>query len=159
MDNIVTNYATQIVTIFQNVINTYEYNEASIKRIEGELQDILHEIELTNSKDMFSGYKLYKEIRELRIERRKCKNENELLRDMYEYFKGEEAQHFKNKIQQVQGSSAKLAKIQENRTYTPKQRSDLTCTDKHPEVVKPFEELMSEFKKTKVRTEKGKLRK
>ena len=84
---------------------------------------------------------------------------NELLRDMYEYFKGEEAQHFKNKIQQVQGSSAKLAKIQENRTYTPKQRSDLTCTDKHPEVVKPFEELMSEFKKTKVRTEKGKLRK
>lgn len=159
MDNIVTNYSTQIVTIFQNVINTYEYNEDNIKRIEGELQDIFHEIELTNSKDMFSGYKLYKEIRELRIERRKCKNENELLRDMYEYFKGDQAQHFKSKIQQIQGSSTKVAKAQENRTYTPKQRNDLTCTDKHSEAVKPFEELMKEFKKTKVRTEGGKLRK
>lgn len=159
MDNIVVSYATQIVTIFQNVINTYEYNEDNIRRIEGELQDILHEIELTNSKDMFSGYKLYKEIRELRIERRKCKNENELLRDMYEYFKGDQAQHFKNKIQQVQGSSTKIANMQENRTYTPKQRNDLTCTDKHSEAVKPFEELMSEFKKTKVHMEKGKMRK
>lgn len=158
-NNIVNRYTAQIVTIFQNVIQTYEKNKNDIKRIEGELQDILHEIELTNSKDMYSGYKLYKEIRELRIERRRCKDENQLLEDMYNYLKTNQGQQFKNKIQQIQGNSAKIAKAQADRIYTPRQKTDVTIAKKHCETTPPFEELMREFKKEKIKVVNGKLRK
>jgi hypothetical protein len=157
--NIVNNYGSTIVTIFKDVIEKYEENEEIIKRIEGELNDLNHELELSPSKDMYRGYLIYKEMRELRIERRRCKNENELLHEMYDFLREQSSQKFKNKIQQIQGNSAKIAKAQESRTYTPRQRTDLTITDKHCEGNRPFEELMQDFKKNKIKIVNGKLRK
>ena len=157
--NIMNNYCSTIITIYQNVIQNYERDIDDIKRIEGELNDIMHEIELTNSKDMYHGYLLYKQIRELRIERRRCKEEVELLKDTYDYFKSQQGQAFKNKIQQLQGGAAKLREVQEHRTYTPRQRNDLTCTEQTSTAHKPFEEMLKEFNKTKVSSQKGKLRK
>lgn len=157
--NIVNNYSSTMVQIFQDVIKNYERNEERIKCIEGELNDLNHEIELTPSKNMYSGYLLYKSIRELRIERRCCKEENELLKDMYEFFKSQVGQEFKNKVQQIQGSAAKLREVQERRTYTPRQRDDLTCTNQTSTAHRPFEELLKEFKQTKVSMKNGKLRK
>ena len=153
------NYCSTIITIYQNVIQNYERDIDDIKRIEGELNDIMHEIELTNSKDMYHGYLLYKQIRELRIERRRCKEEVELLKDTYDYFNSQQGQTFKNKIQQLQGGAAKLREVQEHRTYTPRQRNDLTCTEQTSTAHKPFEEMLKEFNKTKVSSQKGKLRK
>ena len=157
--NIINNYCSTIITIYQNVIQNYERDIDDIKRIEGELNDIMHEIELTNSKDMYHGYLLYKQIRELRIERRRCKEEVELLKDTYDYFNSQQGQTFKNKIQQLQGGAAKLREVQEHRTYTPRQRNDLTCTEQTSTAHKPFEEMLKEFNKTKVSSQKGKLRK
>lgn len=159
MTNIVNNYSTTIISIYQDVIKQYERNEEDIKRIEGELSDLLHEIELSPSKDMYKGYKLYKEIRELRVERRRCKDENELLKDTYEYFKSQQGQGFKIKMQQLQGGAAKIYAKQERRTYTPRQRTDLTITDKHCEANKPFEDLLKDFNNTKVEVQKGKFKK
>lgn len=158
-NNIVNEYSTTIITIFQNVIKNYENNLDVIKQTEEELTDIEHEIELSAAKDMYKGYLLYKEIRELRLKRRCAKDENQLLKDMYDFLNTQQGQSFKNKIQQIQGAAAKIVKKQESRTYTPRRRSDLTVTDKTCEVVKPFEELMNEFKKVKVEVKKGKLRK
>ena len=157
--NIINNYCSTIITIYQNVIQNYERDLDDIKRIEGELNDIMHEIELTHSKDMYHGYLLYKQIRELRIERRRCKEEVELLKDTYDYFNSQQGQTFKNKIQQLQGGAAKLREVQEHRTYTPRQRNDLTCTEQTSTAHKPFEEMLKEFNKTKVSSQKGKLRK
>ena len=157
--NIINNYCSTIITIYQNVIQNYERDLDDIKRIEGELNDIMHEIELTNSKDMYHGYLLYKQIRELRIERRRCKEEVELLKDTYDYFNSQQGQAFKNKIQQLQGGAAKLREVQEHRTYTPRQTNDLTCTEQTSTAHKPFEEMLKEFNKTKVSSQKGKLRK
>lgn len=148
-----------MVQIFQDVVKSYERNEERIKCIEGELNDLNHEIELTPSKNMYSGYLLYKSIRELRIERRCCKEENELLKDMYEFFKSQVGQEFKHKVQQIQGNAAKLREVQERRTYTPRQRDDLTCTNQTSTAHKPFEELLKDFNKTKVSMKNGKLRK
>lgn len=148
-----------MVQIVQDVIKNYERNEDRIRCIEEELNDLNHEIELTPSKNMYSGYLLYKSIRELRIERRRCKEENELMKDMYEYFKGQQGQAFKNKIQSIQSNAAKLREVQEHRTYTPRQRGDLTCTEKTSVAHKPFEEMLKEFKETKVSMKNGKLRK
>lgn len=157
--NIVNNYSSSIVTIFQDVIKNYERNVELIKQIEDELNDINHEIELSEPKNAYQGYLLYKEIRDLRIKRRTAKEEVELLKDMYEYFKSQPGQAFKSKIQSIQGNSVKLRTMQESRTYQPRQRDDLTITEKHSDANKPFEELLAKFNETKITKQGGKLRK
>ena len=159
MANIVNNYSSTIITIYQDVIKNYERNLEIIKQTEDEINDLNHEIELSEPKDMYKGYLLYKEIRNLRIKRRTAKNENELMQDMYDYLKSPAGQTFKGKIQSIQGASAKIHSAQESRTYQPRQRSDLTITDKHSTANKPFEQMLADFNKTKVSVQNGKLRK
>ena len=159
MPNIVNNYSSTIVTIFHDVIKTYESNLDLIKSIEDELNDINHEIELSSSKDMYGGYLMYKQIKELRMRRRRAKDENQLLQDMYDYLKSPQSQTFKNKIQQIQGESSKVYDSQQRRTYKPRIRNDLTCTEETAETYKPFEELLKDFNKNKISVQNGKLRK
>ena len=73
-NNIVNQYSSTIVTIFQDVQKNYEYNLSVIKQTEDELNDLNHEIELSGPKDMYRGYLLYKNIRELRQKRREAKD-------------------------------------------------------------------------------------
>lgn len=157
-NNIVNNFASTIVTIFKDVVKTYEDNLEIIKQAEDELNDLYHEIELSNPKDMYKGYLIYKEIRDVRIRRRTAKEENELLKDMYDYFIGQNGQTFKSKIQSIQGNSVKIRNAQEQRTYQPRQRNDLTITDKHADANKPFETLLAEFNKDKAYMKNGKMR-
>lgn len=157
--NIVNNYSTTIVTIYQDVKKNYERNLEIIKQAEDELNDLYHEAELSEPKDMYKGYLIYKAIRDTRIRRRTAKEENELLKDMYDYLMSTAGQSFKSKIQSVQGASVKLRAIQESRTYQPRQRDDLTITDKHSSANKPFEQMLSEFNKNKAYMQGGKLRK
>lgn len=159
MANIVNNYSSTIVTIFQDVIKNYEMNLDIIKQCEEELNDLNHEAELSEPKDMYKGYLLYKAIRETRIRRRTAKLENELMKDMYDYFVGQQGQSFKSKIQSIQGNAIKLKTAQEQRTYQPRQRNDLTCTNKHSTANKPFEEMLKDFNRTKAKMQGGKLRK
>ena len=158
-NNIVNNYSSSIITIFKEVVKNYEMNLDIIRQTEEELNDLYHECELAEPKDMYRGYLLYKEIREARIRRRTAKEENELMKDMYEYFQSQQGQSFKSKIQSIQGNSVRKRTEQEARTYTPRQRNDLTCTDKHSMANKPFEAMLEEFKQTKVTMRGGKLRK
>ena len=159
MANIVNNYSTTIVTIFQEVARNYEEDLASIKRIENELNDISHEIELSNPKNMYDGYLLYKQIRDLRIERRRCKEEVEILKDMYDFFQSQTGQNFKTKVQSIQSSAAKLRDVQECRTYTPRQRDDLTIQNVTSTEHKSFEKMLSDFNNSKAYMKGGKLRK
>ena len=159
MANIVNNYSTTIVTIFQDVTKNYERNLEIIKQTEDELNDLYHEAELSEPKDMYKGYLVYKAIRETRIRRRTAKEENELLRDMYDYLKSPAGQSFKSKIQSIQGSAVKLRNTQESRTYQPRQRDDLTITDRHSDANKPFEQMLADFNKNKAYVQGGKLRK
>lgn len=158
-NNIVNNYGSTIVTIFKDVVKNYEMNLDVIKQAEEELNDLYHEAELAEPKDMYKGYLIYKAIRDTRIRRRTAKLENELLKDMYEYFQSQSGQAFKSKIQSIQGNAVKLQTTQEQRTYQPRQRNDLTITNQHSTANKPFEQMLSDFKKTKVTVKGGKLRK
>lgn len=158
-NNIVNNYSTTIVTIYQDVKKNYERNLEIIKQTEDELNDLYHECELADPKDMYNGWKMYRAIRDTRIRRRTAKEENELLQDMYDYLMSPAGQSFKSKIQSVQGASVKLRATQESRTYQPRQRNDLTITDKHSNANKPFEQMLKEFNQTKVTMQGGKLRK
>ena len=159
MANIVNNYCSTVVTIYQDVIKNYERDLAVIKEAEDELNDLYHEAELSSPKDMYHGYLIYKAIRETRIRRRTAKEEVELLKDMYEYLKSPAGQSFKSKMQSIQGASVKLRATQEARTYQPRQRNDLTITDKHSIMTKPFEQMLKDFSQTKVTMQSEKLRK
>jgi hypothetical protein len=158
-NNIVNNYCSTLIQIATDVVKKYESNVEIIKKTEDELNDVYHEIELGKPQDLYGGYKLYKQVKDLRMQRRQAKDENDLLKDMYEYIKSQPGQSFKSKIQSIQGSSAKVYEVQSRRTYNPRQRSDLTITNKTCEVNRPFEDLMKEFKQTKVTMQGGKLRK
>lgn len=157
--NIVNNYSSNIIQIFNDVVKKYESNLDIIKQTEDSLTDVYHEIELGRNQDMYHGYLLYKQVKDLRMQRRQAKDENDLLRDMYEYIKSQNGQSFKTKIQSIQGNSVKVYEAQSRRTYTPRQLDNLTITDKTCEVNRPFEDLLRDFKKEKVTMQKGKLRK
>lgn len=157
--NIIENYSTTMVTIYQNVIKDYERDLERIKEIEDELQDIFHEVELSPSKNMYAGYLFYKRIRELRIERRRCKEQTEIMKETYEFFKSQQGQSFKTKIQQLQGNAKKLRDVQEKRTYKPRQRDDLTIEGMTSSEHASFEDMMKEFNKNKAYMKSGKLRK
>lgn len=158
-NNIVNNYSSTIIQIWTDVIKKYESNIEVIKQTEAELNDLYHECEFAESKDLYGGWKLYRAIHDTRNRRRVAKNENELLKDMYEYAKSQAGQQFKSKIQSIQGNSVKVYEAQSRRTYTPRQRSDLTITGKTCEANKPFEQMLKEFNQTKITVQNGKLRK
>lgn len=159
-NNITEQYSTTILHIFDAVVKQYENNEEIIKQSEGEIQDLLHEIELGSDRDMYKGYLLYKEIREVRRKRREAKDTNRLLQDMYDFFLDQKGMAFKKKVQQLQGNSVKTYEVQQRRTYTPRQRTDLTIANNHNATPKDFEEMVAEFnRKNKITREKGKLRK
>jgi hypothetical protein len=159
MANIVNNFSTNIITIFQEVVKNYERNLVIIKEAEDELNDLSHEIELSSPKDMYKGYLAYKAIRETRIRRRTAKEENEILKDMYDYFQSQQGQAFKSKIQSIQSNSMKLRAVQESRTYQPRQRDDLTIVAKHSTENKAFEDMIKDFNKSKAYMKNGKMRK
>lgn len=159
MSNIVVDYSTNIIDIFKDVVKRYQTNLEIIKQTEDELNDINHEIELSSPKDMYNGYLMYKTLRELRIRRRQAKDENDVLYEMYCYITSQNGIEVKTKMQKLQGHAVDTERKLNNRSYCPRQRSDLTITDVSPVSNKPFEQLMKEFKETKVTTKNGKLRK
>lgn len=159
MPNIVGEYSTTIIDIFKDVATRYENNLEIIKQTEDEINDINHEIELSSPKDMYHGYLMYKTLRDLRVRRRQAKDENDILSEMYFYITSQTGVEVKAKMQKLQGHSVDKERKQNNRSYCPRQRSDLTITDVSPVCNKPFEQLMKEFKETKVTTKNGKLRK
>lgn len=159
MLNIVGEYSTTIIDIFKDVATRYENNLEIIKQTEDEINDINHEIELSSPKDMYHGYLMYKTLRDLRVRRRQAKDENDILSEMYFYITSQTGVEVKAKMQKLQGHSVDTERKLNNRSYCPRQRSDLTITDATPVCNKPFEQLMKEFKETKVTTKNGKLRK
>lgn len=159
MTNIVVEYSTNIIDIFNDVVKRYQTNLEIIKQTEDEINDINHEIELSSPKDMYHGYLLYKTLRDLRVKRRKAKDENDILYEMYCYITSQNGIEVKTKMQKIQGHAVETERKLNNRSYCPRQRSDLTITDVSPVSNKPFEQLMREFKETKVTTKNGKLRK
>ena len=159
MKNTVVDYSNTIIDIFKDVVTRYENNLDIIKQTEDEINDINHEIELSSPKDMYHGYLLYKTLRDLRVRRRQAKDENDILYEMYCYITSQNGIEVKTKMQKLQGHAVETERKLNNRSYCPRQRSDLTITDVSPVCNKPFEQLMKEFKETKVTTKNGKLRK
>lgn len=73
---------------------------SNLKNNDKELIDILHIIEIEKPKDMFSGWKLYKHIKNNRIERRNMKDELLIVENVLEQVKNISCFH-REKIQKA----------------------------------------------------------
>ena len=74
------------ISSVKEMVKRYEQNDDRIHEIETEINDLEHFIEIAPYQNVPKGYKLYRKIAELRRERRACKNENDLLRPVYDHF-------------------------------------------------------------------------
>jgi len=103
------------ISSVRTMVKRYERNDARIKEIETELVDLEHFIEIAPFQTVPKGYKLYKKIAELRQERRACKNENDLLRPVYDHF---HATTVLNKLSAVHSEVSRTKNAVNSRCYT-----------------------------------------
>lgn len=132
-----------IINSYNKTIKTYEENLLIIKKAEDETQDLLHEIELSKSKDLYNGYLIYKYLKECREKRRQAKEENELLEEFYQFSKTQT--DTTNKLQKIRGHIQTIRTAQQNRVYRPKERTDLKIGIKNDNK-KPFEVILKDYK-------------
>jgi len=84
-------YVKQLKDINNNIISDYDKKQLEVYKHDAKQQDILHEIEMVELKGLtlgglLKGFKLYKQLHDLRVERRKAKNELatlEILKNEY----------------------------------------------------------------------------
>ncbi|MEK5065920.1 hypothetical protein [Cytobacillus sp. FSL R5-0596] len=96
--------------------------QEELKKVDSEIQDILHVIELTNF-DACKGYKWAKELQKLRKERRRLKDEIESLEPIKELLSYQKPSE-KN-INKILGDVRKIETRHKNRGYSMRVRHDL----------------------------------
>lgn len=114
----------QILRIFDNTTRKYDENYEAIGKLDLEQQDILHEIELAELQDQDRGYSLYVELREIRRNRRKLRDENELLKPLVDLFR--ENEKFRQRVYKTCALIREIERQQDERKYIPRVRDDLT---------------------------------
>lgn len=75
---------SKLLALIQEIEDTYEKSYERVNVLDFKQQDILHELE--NGKfNACKGYQYAKELKEIRNERRELKNQNLLLKPLYDY--------------------------------------------------------------------------
>jgi len=108
--------------VYVNYPKQYELSQEELKKVESEIQDILHVIELThfNASD---GYKWAKELQKLRKNRRALKDELENLDKVKEFLSYQKPTE--KVINKVIGDLRSIETRRNNRTYHMRMRKEL----------------------------------
>lgn len=118
----VLNGIEQFRDMLQEIPKQYEFNQQEVKRLEQERNDLMHlaEFEKYNA---FEGYSYFSRLGEISQERRKIKDENELLEPIVKMI--EKKTITTEKLNQVIGQCRKIIKNHEKRSYRVRVREDL----------------------------------
>lgn len=108
--------------IFTDLPKHYEANKREISDLEGEQQDLLHIIELTNF-DACKGFKYSKELQRVRKRRRELKDENELLENLYKF--ANDNTKLRNSVNTVKHKYKETLNVHANRSYRFRTREDV----------------------------------
>ncbi|MBS4173484.1 hypothetical protein [Bacillus sp. FJAT-49736] len=111
-----------IKEVYINIPKRIEELENHLRNLDNEQQDLLHFMEFAKP-DAREMIRKYKELRNTRNERRKVKDELELLQSAKEIFSYQKLTE-KN-VGKVLGNVHHVLNVQENRCYTMKVRKDL----------------------------------
>lgn len=118
--------------IVKDIIKKYETNEQEILRYDDETQDILHEIEFSET-NRERKIELYDNLAEIRNCRRKVKEENERLHPIYNVLTDEKNSRVIKQLKDTQKEINRIINRQQERKirgYIPKVRTDLQCATK-----------------------------
>jgi Mg2+ and Co2+ transporter CorA len=120
---IVYDFAQLLSKIEQEWDQIYE----EIHKTDCEAGDLLHEIELTNF-NAYEGYKLAKQLQEVRQKRRKLKDTQEILQHLKDFYDNNKQLHITlfKLIKEMQKTKESL----QSRSYTPRIRTDLKICQK-----------------------------
>ena len=110
-------HISDFVSFSKLVVTRYEENHRLMDVYEKETQDVLHYIELHANMNAADGNEMYKKLREIRRNRRQCKNEMDLLEPAYNFFKTQAAE-LATQLSVVQGKCKQLKVGIDSRQYT-----------------------------------------
>jgi hypothetical protein len=96
-------------------MTAYSYDQDRVVALDDAMQDILHEIELGESKRTPEAARLYKEMRSIRRERRACKDEMEQLKPLVDWCIGNKG--VIHNFERIQGVIGSIRERQGNRQY------------------------------------------
>jgi 5-bromo-4-chloroindolyl phosphate hydrolysis protein len=116
---------------FLETLNTIEQDWGAwyeeVHKCDQETQDLLHEIELTKF-EIQRGYKLSKQLQEVRQRRRDLKNTMEVMRTLKDFL--DSNKQMKINLYKILASMEKMKEHQAQRIYTPRVRMDITLAER-----------------------------
>ena len=101
---------TDFLSFCNEVLSRYDGNIAECEALDNSLNDLMHYVELTDD----CRPKICVAMREARRQRRLCKNENDLLKPLYDYLSDKT---LINKLSQVLGKVRTANEMVTKRTY------------------------------------------
>ena len=107
-------YIKQISNIYDNMQKEYKNLSTENSKTDLMMQDILHKIEFENF-NACEGYKLAKQIKDVRAERRQYKNELEAMQSLMDSIKPTI-----KTIKKVEGKVIEIERKQKAKTYKPR---------------------------------------
>lgn len=104
------------VAFLRSVRSRYDANYAVVGEMDLSQQDLLHAIEMSDDMDAKGGYDMYRRTREVRRNRRCCKNENELLEPIKHFLENNAG--FITSLERLQGDVAAAKQRIDSKRYT-----------------------------------------
>ncbi|MGE4274094.1 MAG: hypothetical protein AB7E31_14730 [Desulfitobacterium sp.] len=124
-------YETEPVKLFTELLNLVEKEwgnwHQGIRDCENEIQDLLHEVELTKF-NAYQGYELCKKIQEVRHRRRILKDNIDMFRSIKEL--NDNNKNLKINLYKVIKAMEKVEEYQGQRVYHPRVRTDISLAEK-----------------------------
>ncbi len=110
----------EILRCIDYVLKQYPQNQDDICELDKQTQDLLHKIEFTPLLTMGPGFKLAKQIQDIRLKRRELKDENELLKPLFDFLSQGTSIAFRNGLTNAVKSSRRRESNLTKRVYTPR---------------------------------------
>ena len=126
------NLLSNIEYFIKNIDTTEKNLKANLVNIEGQQEDLLHEIEFSKL-NAIEIMNIYKQLENVRKERRKIKDKLELINTLKSYTNKFIEKGICGETKDVIKNIETLRSNQENRQYTPRILKDLKCAKKKKE--------------------------
>jgi hypothetical protein len=120
----VINIVSDFVYLAENIQAQYDFNYQQVGNTDQETSELLHEIEII-SLDACYGWKILRDVKKVRQDRRYYKDQNAVIGYMANYINQDSplTRELRNLLAQMNGK----IEYQANRVYHPKIRQDLRC--------------------------------
>lgn len=115
-----------VISLFDDVQNTYTNSYQMVNTLDKETQDLLHSFELANL-DENESRRLTTRLKHVRRERRRHKDLVEASDPIIQFLQSDKGKNAYNLLREVLGKTRKIEEFHKVRYYTPRIRKDNSC--------------------------------